>query len=46
MGHLEFGLTPFNPDQVKAGLEKRSLSARVDTGGRGEVRRTLGMLIA
>jgi hypothetical protein len=35
MGHISFGITPFDPDQVKAELEKRGLTARVDTGGRG-----------
>jgi len=26
-----------NPDQVKAELDKRGLTARVDTGGRGDI---------
>ena len=34
MGHISFGITPFDPDQVKAELEKRGLTASVDTGGR------------
>jgi catechol 2,3-dioxygenase-like lactoylglutathione lyase family enzyme len=37
MGHVAFGITPFDPDQVKAELEKRGLVARVDTGGRGDI---------
>jgi catechol 2,3-dioxygenase-like lactoylglutathione lyase family enzyme len=37
MGHIAFGITPFDPDQVKAELEKRGLNARVDTGGRGDI---------
>jgi len=37
MGHISFGITPFDPDQVKAELEKRGLTARVDTGGRGDI---------
>jgi catechol 2,3-dioxygenase-like lactoylglutathione lyase family enzyme len=37
MGHISFGITPFDPDQVQAELEKRGLTARVDTGGRGDI---------
>jgi catechol 2,3-dioxygenase-like lactoylglutathione lyase family enzyme len=37
IGHVSFGITPFDPDQVKAELEKRGLTARVDTGGRGDI---------
>jgi catechol 2,3-dioxygenase-like lactoylglutathione lyase family enzyme len=37
MGHIAFGVTPFDPDEVKAELEKRGLTARVDTGGRGDI---------
>ena len=37
MGHIAFGITPFDPDQVKAELDKRGLTARVDTGGRGDI---------
>jgi len=37
IGHIAFGITPFDPDQVKAELEKRGLTARVDTGGRGDI---------
>ena len=37
MGHISFGIASFDPDQVKAELEKRGLTARVDTGGRGDI---------
>jgi len=37
MGHISFGITPFDPDQVQGELEKRGLTARVDTGGRGDI---------
>jgi len=37
MGHISFGITPFDPDAVKAELEKRGLNAREDTGGRGDI---------
>ena len=37
MGHISFGITPFEPDQVKGELEKRGLTARADTGGRGDI---------
>jgi len=37
IGHISFGITPFDPDAVKAELEKRGLTARVDTGGRGDI---------
>jgi catechol 2,3-dioxygenase-like lactoylglutathione lyase family enzyme len=37
IGHISFGIAQFDPDQVKAELEKRGLSAREDTGGRGEI---------
>jgi catechol 2,3-dioxygenase-like lactoylglutathione lyase family enzyme len=37
IGHIAFGITPFDADQVKAELEKRGLTARVDTGGRGDI---------
>jgi len=32
MGHIAFGITPFDPDKVKAELDKRGLNARTDTG--------------
>jgi catechol 2,3-dioxygenase-like lactoylglutathione lyase family enzyme len=37
MGHISFGIAGFDPDQVKAELEKRGLTAREDTGGRGDI---------
>ena len=37
IGHISFGIAPFDPDAVKAELEKRGLNARVDTGGRGDI---------
>jgi catechol 2,3-dioxygenase-like lactoylglutathione lyase family enzyme len=37
MGHIAFGITPFDPDAVRAELEKRGLNARVDTGGAGDI---------
>jgi len=37
MGHIAFGITPFDPDQVKMELEKRGLTASPDTGGRGDI---------
>ncbi|HVB38491.1 MAG TPA: VOC family protein [Vicinamibacterales bacterium] len=33
--HLSFGIAPFDPDAVKAELEKRGLRARVDSGTGG-----------
>jgi catechol 2,3-dioxygenase-like lactoylglutathione lyase family enzyme len=37
IGHIAFGIASFDPDQVKAELDKRGLSARADTGGRGDI---------
>ncbi len=37
IGHIAFGITPFDPDAVKAELEKRGLTAREDTGARGDI---------
>ena len=37
IGHISFGIAGFDPDQVKAELVKRGLTAREDTGGRGEI---------
>ena len=37
IGHIAFGITPFDPDRVQAELEKRGLTARVDTGNRGDI---------
>ena len=35
--HIAFGITPFNPEAVKAALEQRGLQARVDTNGGGPI---------
>lgn len=37
MGHISFGIENFEPDAVKAELTKRGLTAREDTGGRGDI---------
>lgn len=37
MGHIAFGIANFDPDKVKAELDKRGLSARADTGGREDI---------
>ena len=37
IGHISFGITPFDPDAVKTELTKRGLTAREDTGGRGDI---------
>ena len=37
IGHISFGIAAFEPDQVKAELTKRGLTAREDTGGRGDI---------
>jgi catechol 2,3-dioxygenase-like lactoylglutathione lyase family enzyme len=37
MGHIAFGITPFDPDAVKAELAKRGLTQREDTGGKGDI---------
>jgi catechol 2,3-dioxygenase-like lactoylglutathione lyase family enzyme len=31
IGHISFGVQPWDSDEIKAGLEKRGLNARVDT---------------
>jgi catechol 2,3-dioxygenase-like lactoylglutathione lyase family enzyme len=38
--HISFGIQPFDPDAVKAALEKRGLRARVDTGNTGDIHDT------
>jgi catechol 2,3-dioxygenase-like lactoylglutathione lyase family enzyme len=35
--HIAFGITPFDPDAVKAELDKRGLQNSVDTGNRGDI---------
>ena len=37
IGHIAFGIQPWDADQVKAELDKRGLNARVDTGGNGDI---------
>jgi len=37
IGHFAFGIAPWDPDKVKAELDKRGLNARVDTGGKGDI---------
>ena len=37
IGHISFGITPWDPDAVKAELTRRNLNAREDTGGRGDI---------
>jgi catechol 2,3-dioxygenase-like lactoylglutathione lyase family enzyme len=32
MGHIAFGIKPFDPDKVREELQKRGLNARADTG--------------
>ncbi len=35
--HIAFGITPFNPEAVRAAFEERGLAARVDTNGGGPI---------
>jgi len=37
IGHIAFGITPWDPDKVKEALDKRGLNARVDTGNHGDI---------
>jgi catechol 2,3-dioxygenase-like lactoylglutathione lyase family enzyme len=37
IGHISFGISPWDADAVKAELDKRGLNARVDTGGTGDI---------
>jgi catechol 2,3-dioxygenase-like lactoylglutathione lyase family enzyme len=37
IGHIAFGISPWDADAVKAELDKRGLNARVDTGGTGDI---------
>jgi catechol 2,3-dioxygenase-like lactoylglutathione lyase family enzyme len=37
INHIAFGVTPFDPDAVKAELDKRGLGARADTGDHGDI---------
>jgi catechol 2,3-dioxygenase-like lactoylglutathione lyase family enzyme len=38
--HISFGIHPFDPDAVKADLEKRNLRAQIDTGNTGDIHDT------
>ncbi len=35
--HIAFGISPWDPDAVKAELDKRGLSGSADTGGSGDI---------
>ena len=37
MGHISFGISPFDADGTKAELDKRGLTGRADTGGKGDI---------
>lgn len=37
IGHIAFGIDPWNADAVKAELDKRGLTSRADTGGPTEI---------
>lgn len=37
INHISFGISPFDPDAVKAELDKRCLTARADTGGSEDI---------
>jgi catechol 2,3-dioxygenase-like lactoylglutathione lyase family enzyme len=37
INHIAFGITPFDPDAVKAELDKRRLDGRADTGAHGDI---------
>jgi catechol 2,3-dioxygenase-like lactoylglutathione lyase family enzyme len=39
--HIAFGITPWDADAVKAELDKRGLSASIDTGGNGSTMEAL-----
>lgn len=38
IGHVSFGITPFDPDSAEAILAARNLTKREDTGGTGDIR--------
>lgn len=38
IGHVSFGVTPFDPDAVEQALDSRGLTKRVDTANRGDIR--------
>jgi catechol 2,3-dioxygenase-like lactoylglutathione lyase family enzyme len=37
MDHVSFGIVPWDTDGVKAELDKRGLTGRADTGGKGDI---------
>ena len=37
MGHIAFGITAVRSRSGEGGAEKRGLTARVETGGRGDI---------
>jgi catechol 2,3-dioxygenase-like lactoylglutathione lyase family enzyme len=37
IGHISFGITPWDADAVKAELDKRGLTSRPDTGNTGDI---------
>ncbi len=37
MGHVSFGIAPFDADKTKGSLTARGLNAREDTGGKGDI---------
>ena len=37
MDHVSFGIVPFDADKIKAELDKRGLTGRADTGGKGDI---------
>ena len=37
IGHIAFGISPWDADAVKAELDKRSLTGRADTGATGDI---------
>jgi catechol 2,3-dioxygenase-like lactoylglutathione lyase family enzyme len=41
INHISFGITPWDADAVKAELDKRGLSASIDTGGNGSTMEAL-----
>ena len=37
IGHISFGIQPWDTDKVKAELDTRGLTGRADTGGKGDI---------
>jgi hypothetical protein len=42
--HISFGISPWDTDGVKAELEKRGLTARIDTSTRDDIHVAAGVL--